>query len=120
MKWTGLVAAAFLAACGADNAKKDDLTILEGRMRSKALEETNALRQEIAKIREEQKIFEATNKKVELHVQEAERIMKEAVAATAKIDVANTNVVKSLEIQEQYLKQLLESIRSLIDELKKK
>lgn len=110
-----LCALGMLAACGGgDAAKKDDLNNLEQKMRVKSVEDQNAMRAEIAKLRDDINRIEVLAKKFELISQQVDKS-----GVLAKADMANKNVIKSLEIQEQYLKQLLESIRALIDELKK-
>jgi hypothetical protein len=105
-----------LAACGGgDTAKKEDMSALEARMRAKAAEDQNALRMEIAKLRDDVNRIEVMAKKFELLAQSIDKS-----GVMSKVETANNNVIKSLEIQEQYLKQLLDNIRALIDELKKK
>ncbi len=104
-----------LAACSGDKVNQDQMATMEQRLRAKALEDQQALRNEIAKLRDDMKNLDVMVKKFELT---AQQIQKSDVLD--KVDAANKNVIKSLEIQEQYLKQLLESIRALIEELKKK
>jgi hypothetical protein len=115
---------ALLAACGGgDAAKKTDLTLLEQQMRAKMVEDQNSLRAEMNRLREEQGRVELVAKKMEIQASEVDKIVKafsnESGNLISRVDLANNNAVKSLEIQEQYLRQLLESIRALIDELKK-
>lgn len=105
-----------LAACGGgDAAKKDEMNVLEQKLRAKMAEDQSALRAEIAKLREDMNRIEVMAKKFELMAQQMDKN-----GVLTKVDTANTNVIKSLEVQEQYLKQLLDSIRALIDELKRK
>jgi len=110
-----LIALALLAACGGDSAKKDDMTVMEQKMRTKMAEDQNALRAEITKLREDMNRIDVLAKKFELMAQQMDK-----TGVLTKVETANNNVIKSLEVQEQYLKQLLDSIRALIDELKRK
>ena len=113
-----------LAALDQAVAKKTDLTALEQSLKTKSVENQSALRAEISKIREEVKGYEVLAKKMEIQAQQVDDIIRNLSKNTGdilnKADTANTNVLKSLEIQEAYLKQLLESMRTLIEELKKK
>jgi hypothetical protein len=107
---------ALLAACGGgDAAKKDEMNVMEQKMRTKMAEDQSALRAEIAKLREDMNRIEVLAKKFELMAQQMDK-----TGVLTKVETANNNVIKSLEVQEQYLKQLLDSIRALIDELKRK
>lgn len=114
--------AAFVG-CAGRSVKPEDLELTEQRLRAQISDELSSLRKEFGELVNQMERMKVLMQQLEILRGELERLQKQVEKGSAdsqqKIDRANTNVVKSLEIQEQYLRQELESIRALIDQLKK-
>lgn len=114
-----------LAACGGpkDAVVKGDLQLIESRLNEKLAQELAQLRKEFADLQTSFERIRALSERLEVQKKELEaleaKLREASTALEKKVDTANTNVSKSLQIQEQYLKQQIESIRALLDELKK-
>lgn len=114
-----------LASCGApkDAVVKADLQVTESRLNEKMAQELAQLRKEFADLQTSFERIRALSDRLEVQKKELEALEAKlrgmSTALEKKVDTANANVSKSLQIQEQYLKQQIESIRALLDELKK-
>jgi len=126
MKQSMLLLGLLLAACGGppkDMVVKSDLALAESRLNEKLAQELAELRKEWGELQTKFERIKTLSDRLEIQKKELEALATklEGVSRSieGKVDTATTNVSKSLQIQEQYLKQQLESIRALIDELKK-
>ena len=127
MKYLILLAViATIPACGGapqNVATKDDLTMLEKNTSADLEKKLAQLRQEFSGVQVKITGLELLRKEVQLQLEDADKVLKNlkelAGSLDKEVDTANTNVIKALEIQEQCLKQELEGMHGLIEELKK-
>jgi DNA repair ATPase RecN len=125
LRWTSLLLPLGLAACGPskDAVVKADLQIAESRLNEKLAQELAQLRKEFSELQNSFERIRALSERLEVQKKELDALEAKlrgmSTVIERKVDTANTNVSKSLQIQEQYLKQQIESIRALLDELKK-
>jgi len=104
-------------------AVKSDVELVESRINQKLAQELSQLRAEFADLQTRFERVKTLSDRLEIQKKELEALTTKletmSKSVEGKVVEARDNVSKSLQIQEQYLKQQLESIRALIEELKK-
>ncbi|HLF92321.1 MAG TPA: hypothetical protein VJB14_02595 [Planctomycetota bacterium] len=115
--------AAIAAGCGG-GVTKEEMQTMRQELLAHDAESAAKLRTELTgvdkKFAQVQQIEGDVNKKLD----ELARLQKDLVELSkslqARVDLANTNVLKVLEFEERLLAERLASIRGMIEELKKK
>lgn len=120
-----LLAVATIPACGGpppNMATKEEVSVSESRMNAQITRQIADLRNEFRDVLVKVQALDQLRITLEAHMKESEKLNKEleelGKLLDKKVDTANNNVLRLLEIQEQYLKQQLEQIKALQDALK--
>lgn len=119
--WTAL-AAATAAGCG--GVSKQDLDSVKAEMLANDAKSAAALKSELTGIDQKYVTVQQIENRVGKQLEEMAKLLKELTALkgelVAKVDLANSNVIKSLEFEEKLMSDRLAQLRLMIEELKKK
>lgn len=123
MRIAAVVAAAALAGCaGANPVTRQDLETLKAQLAANQREESAKLRQELTGVDQKYVLVQQVEQRVIKQLEEMTKLQKDLheLAQEMKGDVklANTNVLKILEFEEQLMKERLGNLRELIKQLK--
>lgn len=115
--------AAIAAGCGG-GVTKEELQTMRQELLAHDVQESSKLRNELSGVNEKYISVQQLQLKVEKQLKDMDELQKTLTetsrAIQAKVDLANTNVLKVLEFEERLLAERLASIRGMIEELKKK
>lgn len=124
MKILVLAGMAVLAVGCGGGVTKEELQTMRQELLAHDAQESAKLRSELTGVDQKYVSVQQIQLKVEKQLKELDELQKQLTdlggKLTAKVDLANTNVLKVLEFEERLLAERLASIRGMIEELKKK
>ncbi len=119
--WTAL-AAATAAGCG--GVSKQDLDTVKAELIAHDLKTASTLKSELTGIDQKYVTVQQIENRVGKQLEEMAKLLKELQELRKelvdKVNLANSNVIKSLEFEEKLMSDRLAQLRLMIEELKKK
>ncbi|HYE99555.1 MAG TPA: hypothetical protein VEJ18_11625 [Planctomycetota bacterium] len=119
--WAWIVAAA-LAGCG--GVTKQEMDTLEEKLKARDDQMAAQLRSDLTGIDAKYVQVQQLHLKIEKQLEDMAKLMRELQALKGelveRVNLANTNVLRSLEFEEKLMADRLAQLRILIEELKKK
>jgi hypothetical protein len=120
--WSAVTAtAAALLGCG--GVSKQELDTVKAELLANDREQAAQLKSELTGVDQKYVTVQQLQLRVEKQLDEMGKLLKELNAVrgelTASVNLANTNVIKSLEFEEKLLSDRLAQLRLMIEELKK-
>lgn len=119
--WTAL-AAATAAGCG--GVSKQDLDTVKAELIANDASTAAALKAELTGIDQKYVTVQQIENRVGKQMEEISKLLKELQELRKelvdKVNLANSNVIKSLEFEEKLMSDRLAQLRLMIEELKKK
>lgn len=122
MKAWVLAALAAVAGCG--GVSKQELDSVKAELVANDAKTAAALKSELTGIDQKYVTVQQIENRVGKQLEEMAKLLKELQELKAvlvdKVDLANSNVIKSLEFEEKLMSDRLAQLRLMIEELKKK
>ena len=119
--WTALVAA---GAAGCAGVSKQDLDAVKAELIANDAKTAAALKSELTGIDQKYVTVQQIENRVGKQMEEISKLLKELQELRKelvdKVNLANSNVIKSLEFEEKLMSDRLAQLRLMIEELKKK
>ncbi|HEX7900705.1 MAG TPA: hypothetical protein VF950_23300 [Planctomycetota bacterium] len=119
--WTALAAA---GAAGCAGVSKQDLDAVKAEMLANDAKTAAALKSELTGIDQKYVTVQQIENRVGKQLEEMAKLLKELQELRKelvdKVNLANSNVIKSLEFEEKLMSDRLAQLRLMIEELKKK
>ena len=120
-RWAWIVVAA-LAGCG--GVTKQEMDTLEQKLMARDDQMAARLKADLTGIDSKYVQVQQLNMKIEKQLEDMAKLMRELQALKGelvdKVDLANGNVLRTLEFEEKLMADRLAQLRILIEELKKK
>lgn len=120
-RWAGF-ALALLAGCG--GVTKQEMDTLEQKLMARDDQMSARLKADLTGIDSKYVQVQQLNMKIEKQLEDMAKLMRELQALKGelveKVNLANGNVLRSLEFEEKLMADRLAQLRILIEELKKK
>ena len=122
--WVWAASVALAGCASGDKITRQDLDTMKAELTANDEKIAAGLRKDVTAVDQKYVDVQQVQMEVKRKVEDLDRLEKQVVESSkqleGRIDLANANVIKLLEFEEQLLAERLATIRSMLQELKKK